>query len=179
MHAAAVEQGAGVIFANGDLRVGLRDGRAEAKLLDFFSDAGFVVREGRIVLRRPRDILTFCTQGVLELGKIAELYVSDAFTRIKPRRFSGRASFRMRGGRLVFALLEFGALSLAMSLRLRHSCGILWISVATLGLLPLLVFGPNNDLMLRASAPSLVMLLILILTIFQPANTPPAQGTKP
>ncbi len=80
---------------------------------------------------------------------------------------------------LVFALLEFGALSLAMSLRLRHSCGILWISVATLGLLPLLVFGPNNDLMLRASAPSLVMLLILTLTIFQPANTPPAQGTKP
>ena len=80
---------------------------------------------------------------------------------------------------LGFALLEFGALSLAMSLRLRHSCGILWISVATLGLLPLLVFGPNNDLMLRASAPSLVMLLILTLTIFQPANTPPAQGTKP
>jgi superfamily II DNA or RNA helicase len=84
----------------------LRDGRAESELLDFFGDAGFVVRQGRIVLRRARDILAFCTQGVAELSKLAEVYVSDAFTRIKPRRFSGRASFRMRGGRLVFTLLE-------------------------------------------------------------------------
>jgi len=84
----------------------LRDGRAETELLDFFSDAGFVVREGRIVLRRARDILTFCTQGVTELGKISEVYVSDAFKKIKPRRFNGKASFRMRGGRLVFTLLE-------------------------------------------------------------------------
>ena len=29
----------------------LRDGRAESALLDFFSDAGFVVRGGRIVLK--------------------------------------------------------------------------------------------------------------------------------
>ena len=49
----------------------LRDGRAETELLDFFSDAGFVVRQGRIVLRRAKDILAFCTQGVTDLGKIA------------------------------------------------------------------------------------------------------------
>ena len=84
----------------------LRDGRAESVLLDFFSDTGFVVREGRIVLRRAKDILTFCTQGVIELGKLAEVFVSDAFRKIKPRRFNGKASFRMRGGRLVFTLLE-------------------------------------------------------------------------
>jgi len=84
----------------------LRDGRAESELLDFFSDAGFVVREGRIVLRRARDILTFCTQGVTELGKLAEVFVSEAFRKIRPRRFSGKAAFRMRGGRLVFTLLE-------------------------------------------------------------------------
>ena len=87
-------------------RLLLRDGRAESELLDFFSDAGFVVREGKIVLRRAKDILAFCTQGVGELGKIAEVFVSDAFRKIKPRRFNGRASFRMRGGRLVFTLLE-------------------------------------------------------------------------
>ncbi|MCE5344416.1 MAG: SNF2 helicase associated domain-containing protein, partial [Eubacteriales bacterium] len=84
----------------------LRDGRAESELLDFFSDAGFVVREGRIVLRRAKDILTFCTQGVTELEKLAEVFVSDDFRKIKPRRLSGRAAFRMRGGRLVFTLLE-------------------------------------------------------------------------
>jgi hypothetical protein len=86
----------------------LRDGRAESELLDFFSDAGFVVREGRIVLRRAKDILAFCTQGVAELDKLAEVFVSEAFRKIKPRRLNGRASFRMRGGRLVFALLEDG-----------------------------------------------------------------------
>ena len=87
-------------------RLLLRDGRAETELLDFFSDAGFVVREGRIVLRRARDILAFCTQGVAELGKLAEVFVSDAFKKIKPRRFNAKAAFRMRGGRLVFTLLE-------------------------------------------------------------------------
>ena len=86
----------------------LRDGRAESDLLDFFSDAGFVVREGRMVLRRAKDILAFCTQGVQELEKRCEVFVSDAFTKIKPRRFTGQASFRMRGGRLVFTLLEEG-----------------------------------------------------------------------
>ena len=87
-------------------RLLLRDGRAETDLLDFFSDAGFVVRDGRIALRRAKDILAFCTQGVAELGKLAEVFVSESFTKIKPRRFNGKASFRMRGGRLVFTLLE-------------------------------------------------------------------------
>ncbi len=84
----------------------LRDGRAETELLEFFSDTGFVVREGRIVLRRAKDILAFCTQGVTELGKRAEVFVSEAFRKMKPRRFSGTASFRMQGGRLLFSLLE-------------------------------------------------------------------------
>ncbi len=89
-----------------DGRLLLRDGRAESELLDFFSEAGFVVRGGRIVLRRSRDILAFCTQGVAELGKICEVYASTAFEKVKPRRLNARASFHMRGGRLVFTLLE-------------------------------------------------------------------------
>ncbi|MEG2604007.1 MAG: SNF2-related protein [Clostridia bacterium] len=91
-----------------DGRMLLRDGRAEAELLDFFSDAGFVVRGGRIVLRRSREILTFCTQGVAELQKHCEIYASTAFEKVKPRRFAAKASFHMRGGRLVFSLLEDG-----------------------------------------------------------------------
>jgi len=89
-----------------DGRLLLRDGRAESELLEFFSDAGFVVRGGRIVLRRSRDILAFCTQGVGELGKLCEVYASTAFEKVKPRRLQARASFHMRGGRLVFTLLE-------------------------------------------------------------------------
>ncbi len=91
-----------------DGRLLLRDGRAENELLDFFSDAGFVVRGGRIVLRRSRDILTFCTQGVAELNKRCDVFASNAFERVKPRRFTGKAAFHMRGGRLVFSLLEEG-----------------------------------------------------------------------
>lgn len=89
-----------------DGRLLLRDGRAESALLDFFSDAGFVVHGQRIVLRRAKDILAFCTQGVSELSKKCEVYASSAFEKIKPRRFAGRASFHMHGGRLVFTLLE-------------------------------------------------------------------------
>ena len=91
-----------------DGRLLLRDGRAESELLEFFSDAGFVVRGGRIILRRSKDILTFCTQGVGELSKLCEVYASTAFEKVKPRRLSARASFRMQGGRLVFTLLEEG-----------------------------------------------------------------------
>lgn len=89
-----------------DGRLLLRDGRTEGELLDFFSDAGFVVRGGRIVLRRSKDILTFCSQGVSELSRLCEVYASTAFEKVKPRRFTARASFHMRGGRLVLTLLE-------------------------------------------------------------------------
>ena len=91
-----------------DGRLLLRDGRAESELLRFFSDAGFAVRSGRIVLKRSKDILTFCTQGVSELAKLCEVYASTAFEKVKPRRLNAKASFHMRGGRLVFALLEEG-----------------------------------------------------------------------
>jgi len=86
----------------------LRDGRGESTALDFFADAGFVVSGRRMALRGPKDILAFCTQGVAELAKLCEIFVSPAFERIKPRRLSVRAAFRMRGGKLVFSLLEDG-----------------------------------------------------------------------
>ncbi len=89
-----------------DGRLLLRDGRGESALLDLFSDAGFVVRGQQMVLRRHRDILAFCTQGVTELAKKCDVYASSDFDKIKPRRFSGRAAFHMRGGKLVFSLLE-------------------------------------------------------------------------
>jgi hypothetical protein len=72
---------------------------------------------------------------------------------------------------LSFTLLEFGALALALSLRLRHSYGILWTAASMLALLPFVVFGPSNDLLLRASVPSLIMLMILTLTVFQSCSS--------
>lgn len=86
----------------------LRDGRRESALINFLSDAGFTVRSGSIFLHRAKDILVFCTQGVTELEKLCEVYVSQAFEKIKPRKFAGVASFRMKNGSLVFSLLENG-----------------------------------------------------------------------
>mgnify|MGYP002549905083 FL=1 len=91
-----------------DGRMLLRDGREEGLVLDLLADFGFVVHKGRIILRRSREILYFCTQGVAELSRHCTIYASQAFERVKPRRFSAKASFHMRGGRLVFSLLEDG-----------------------------------------------------------------------
>ncbi|MBE5778585.1 MAG: DEAD/DEAH box helicase [Clostridiales bacterium] len=91
-----------------DGRMLLRDGRAESALLDQLSGFGFVVHNGNIILRRSRDILYFCTQGVSELAKRCDIFASKAFEKVKPRRFTATSSFRMRGGRLIFSLLEDG-----------------------------------------------------------------------
>ena len=73
---------------------------------------------------------------------------------------------------LAFVALEFGALALALWSRLQHSRGILLCATLTLLLLPLLSFGPSNDLLLRASLASLVMLLLLTLSVLRSAGRP-------
>jgi len=73
---------------------------------------------------------------------------------------------------LAFVALEFGALALALWSRLQHSRGILLCATLTLLLLPLLSFGPSNDLLLRASLASLVMLLLLTLSVLRAAGWP-------
>ncbi len=108
LHAAVSDGGATGRAASADAPLLLRDGRKESALINFLSDAGFTVRGGSILLRRAKDILAFCTQGVAELEKLCEVYVSQAFEKIKPRRFAGTASFRMQGDGLVFSLLENG-----------------------------------------------------------------------
>jgi len=71
-----------------------------------------------------------------------------------------------------FVALEFGALALALWPRLYHSRDILLCATLTLLLLPLLSFGPSNDLLLRASLASLVMLLLLTLSVLRSAGRP-------
>ena len=68
---------------------------------------------------------------------------------------------------LTFALLEFALLSLVLLVFLRHSRPIFWLAFAILALLPLLRFGPSNDLLMRASIPALVVLLILTLGVIE------------
>ncbi|MDO8312262.1 MAG: hypothetical protein Q7T25_10000 [Sideroxyarcus sp.] len=64
---------------------------------------------------------------------------------------------------LVFVLMEFAVLGFALFPALRHSRGILALAMGVLALLPLLTLGPSNDLLLRVSTPSLVLMAILCL----------------
>ncbi|MBI5901339.1 MAG: hypothetical protein HZB40_19225 [Rhodocyclales bacterium] len=61
----------------------------------------------------------------------------------------------------VFVLMEFAILGFALFPVLRHSRGILALAMGVLALLPLLSLGPSNDLVLRVSTPSLVLMAIL------------------
>jgi hypothetical protein len=75
--------------------------------------------------------------------------------------------FRFLAQYVKFGLLEFAILALLLLAVLRHSFGLFWIAFAMLALLPLVRFGPSNDLVMRASIPALVLLLILVLRVLE------------
>lgn len=60
---------------------------------------------------------------------------------------------------LVFCFIEFGLLVLVLS-RLMKFQPIHYVAVATLSLLPFYIYGPYNDLAMRASIPSLTILAL-------------------
>lgn len=62
---------------------------------------------------------------------------------------------------LIFAPMEFGLLALCLARHLKTSRGLLLVSALVLALLPFCSFGPSNDLMLRVSAPPLIILMML------------------
>ncbi|MBK7686831.1 MAG: hypothetical protein IPJ25_13160 [Rhodocyclaceae bacterium] len=64
---------------------------------------------------------------------------------------------------LLFILMEFAILALLLARDLRHSHGLFWLACAILTILPLLKFGPSNDLLLRLSTPCLVVILITLI----------------
>jgi hypothetical protein len=69
---------------------------------------------------------------------------------------------------LIFVLFEFGILGRLLWITDRGQ--ILAISVAFLILLPLVRFGPSNDLAMRASIPALIFLCISTINAFQNAE---------
>lgn len=113
--------------------------------------------------RLPVPALTF---GLLAGGLILRLQLLDVDA-IPVRSALGTASSEGGGtvdfirNYLVFILMEFAVLGLALFPALRHSKGILALAMGILALLPLLALGPSNDLLLRVSTPSLVLMAIL------------------
>ena len=64
---------------------------------------------------------------------------------------------------LLFVLMEFAILALLLARGVRHSQGLFWLAGAILALLPLLKFGPSNDILLRLSTPCLIVILIVLI----------------
>lgn len=64
---------------------------------------------------------------------------------------------------LLFVSCEFLFLALVLAPHVREARGEFWLATVVLLALPLIRYGPTNDLGLRVSAPSLVVLLVICL----------------
>ncbi len=86
----------------------LRDAEGERRALDLLAAAGFRMLRGRIVLGGQDEIYRFLTEGIYQLREIAEVYCSDSFRRMTPRRPNFSGTLRMQDGALQLELCESG-----------------------------------------------------------------------
>ncbi len=86
----------------------LRDAAGERAALDLLAKAGFRMQRGRVVLSGQEPIYRFLTEGIYEMQKIAEVYCSDEFRRLTPRKPHFTGMLRMQEGALQLELSENG-----------------------------------------------------------------------
>lgn len=101
------EQPAPEFFRRGE-KLLLRDAAAERRLLDALGAAGFFVSRGMIYLTGQEAIYQFVSEGVGRLQELAEVYLSNDFRRLQPRRPNLIGRMRMRGGLLELQFTEDG-----------------------------------------------------------------------
>jgi hypothetical protein len=103
----------------------------------------------------------------LMLCAIVTAFLTFDIAGIPSKTGAAHASTSIGGGfwdaYLPFVLMEFGALAMLLSTRIKNSQGIFITAVFVLLALPFIFFGPSNDLMLRGSTPALVLLAIFTL----------------
>ncbi|MDR0396958.1 MAG: DEAD/DEAH box helicase [Oscillospiraceae bacterium] len=86
----------------------MRDARSERGVLEELSRAGFRVRAGHAYLENAQQTLAFFLDGVTRLNNIAEVYCSDRFQRMKPRRPSLSGRLTAKGSFIQFILAQDG-----------------------------------------------------------------------
>jgi len=86
----------------------LRDAAGERAALDLLARAGFRMQRGRVVLSGQEMIYRFLTEGIYEMQKIAEVYCSDEFRKLTPRRPHFTGMLRMQEGALQLEFSENG-----------------------------------------------------------------------
>lgn len=86
----------------------LRDAAGERRALDLLASAGFRMQKGRVVLGGQEMVYRFLTEGIYELQKAAEVYCSDEFRRMTPRKPHFSGMLRMQEGALQLQMEENG-----------------------------------------------------------------------
>ena len=86
----------------------LRDAAGERMALDLLAKSGFRMQRGRVVLSGQEPIYRFLTEGIYEMQKIAEVYCSDEFRKLTPRKPHFTGMLRMQEDALQLELSENG-----------------------------------------------------------------------
>ena len=86
----------------------LRDADGERAALDQLAAAGFRMQQGRVVLAGQELIYRFLTEGIYALREAAEVYYSDEFKRMTPRKPHFTGTLRMQDGALQLEMREDG-----------------------------------------------------------------------
>ena len=86
----------------------LRDSAGERVALDLLAGAGFRMQRGRVVLAGQDMIYAFLTEGIYKMRECTEVYCSDAFRKMTPRRPHFTGSLRMQDGAMQLQLQDNG-----------------------------------------------------------------------
>ena len=86
----------------------LRDAAAERQVLDALGASGFTVSKGHVYLAGQDAIYDFVSEGVAKLQSVSEVYLSNDFKRLAPRKPQFRGRMRMNGTALEFNFEEGG-----------------------------------------------------------------------
>lgn len=86
----------------------LRDAAAERQVLDSLGASGFTSSKGYVYLAGQDAIFDFVSEGVAKLQAVSEVYLSNEFKRLAPRKPVLRGKMRMNGTALELRFEENG-----------------------------------------------------------------------
>lgn len=86
----------------------LRDAAQERRVLDLLATFGFRMQQGRVVLGGQEPVYRFLTEGIYQMREVSEVYCSDEFRRMAPRKPHFTGVLRMQEGSLQLQMNEDG-----------------------------------------------------------------------
>ena len=86
----------------------LRDSASERRALDLLAADGFRMQKGCVLLGGQEAVYRFLTEGIYRMREVAEVYCSDEFRRMTPRKPHFAGVLRMQEGALRLEMTEDG-----------------------------------------------------------------------